>query len=195
MNDRKNRLSRLSRVRYKAMMEPNAQRVFGGWVFILLGALIPFVTQSLVALLYWRDTRLQLEGCGFDVCFAGYHSVPFVIAAHFWRKARRTENANYRAARARKTAVVIGAVMLVAFATYVQVVIHLDRSSSTAAIGLLFVPIYSTPVFLIGYGVSIAIAMMRGVFKPNPFPPACRYCGYSLRGIESSHCPECGRPV
>ena len=38
---------------------------------------------------------------------------------------------------------------------------------------------------------SVAAALTRN----KPEPPKCGKCGYSLAGLTSDKCPECGKPV
>jgi hypothetical protein len=45
----------------------------------------------------------------------------------------------------------------------------------------------------LGIGSCFALAAWRELQRP-PGPPACKYCGYSLAGLDPrTPCPECGQ--
>ena len=64
------------------------------------------------------------------------------------------------------------------------------RSDAKAGLyGWISVPIW----ILLAPPLWIGIQSWRRDFRIAPY--CCRECGYDLRGIDSSVCPECGKPT
>lgn len=72
------------------------------------------------------------------------------------------------------------------------------RTSSTAAIALVLVPIYLVGISAAGWVLALIggyiIYLIKGP-KTSDLEPLCKNCQYSLRGINSRRCPECGQEV
>lgn len=59
--------------------------------------------------------------------------------------------------------------------------------------GVIYVPAYSTPIFLIVVVLTYLIVRIWRRVEASPIPePRCIECGYPRRGIKSDRCPECG---
>jgi len=70
-----------------------------------------------------------------------------------------------------------------------------QSGSSTAVIALFLVPIYLVGITIAGLVLAmiggLVIYLVRGQ-KKSDLEPLCTNCQYSLRGIDSRRCPECG---
>lgn len=66
-----------------------------------------------------------------------------------------------------------------------------------ACVGFVFLPLVCIVAGYLGYAIRYLIA---GPVDPQPFAPEddephCNKCGYSLRGLVSRACPECGTSI
>lgn len=67
--------------------------------------------------------------------------------------------------------------------------------TSTAVIAFFLVPVYLVGITIAGWVLAmiggLVIYLVRGQ-KKSDLEPLCTNCQYSLRGIDSRRCPECG---
>lgn len=93
-----------------------------------------------------------------------------------------------RALMSASVAVLIGSLGVVSVGIWVLIdVLFLNQANAMAAVPLLFLPLWQ----LLGVGLTWLIA--RSIAEPKrTSDQRCANCGYKLRGLRSSRCPECG---
>lgn len=94
----------------------------------------------------------------------------------------------FRRALGASVAVLIGSLGVVSVGIWVLIdVLFLNQANAMAAVPLLFLPLWQ----LLGVGLTWLIA--RSIAEPKrTSDQRCASCGYNLRGLRSSRCPECG---
>jgi hypothetical protein len=171
-------------------------RITGRILLPLVGGLLPLLVRNAVALALNGERFPHILGAWNEMEMFVMTALPFVFSSYIMFEIDLDgQKITQSALRIRRCGVLIGTVVGAALICLAHGTIWASffgpgRASSTSPIAVGLAPIWAALLIVLGYAIGCWLSRNRSFH--SEYPPFCRKCGYSLRGLPEARCPECG---